>query len=169
MCDSDDEGGWTVKKGKTARRRERYTPAATSGSEEHAQNQQKYLQCAIAGAEIAFHTNSGSLSGEKVGCAMFYLINGEALTFVYNTSHSSKGTKSNLTALRLVSGVDKDKVTVCAEEHIIAEHPDKEFLFSAAFRNRGFVRPCSNRKGAGKGGCSLLLNSRNILDISGHL
>ncbi|MFA8387714.1 MAG: hypothetical protein ACEPO2_19005 [Pelagibaca sp.] len=166
MCDSDD---WTVQKSKSAKKKDRYKVPETSGSSEHKTLQEKFLQTAISQAESVYKTRRGALQEGKVGCAMFYLVNDQELTFLYDTSHSDRGKRANLRALRDVSKVARDKLTVCAEEHIIAENPDKVFLFSLAFRHDRVIPPCSNRKGAGKGGCSLLLASRNILDLSKHL
>lgn len=126
-------------------------------------------------------------AGTHVLCCMFYLDKNSRLQAVMETSgEPSRKESEAVLALRANAATDiskftkndpKDKQTWCAEEFLLAKHPEKRFLFSWAFdgRLRNDIRkdvnisPQQINKGqmvkACRASCRGILESKKIVDL----
>ena len=99
-------------------------------------------------------------SAQAVVCLMFYESEG-TLLYVASNSGFPKDIKQKIRALRNACRISSSHALAdryCAEEHILAEHRDKNFLFSIAYRKGGSVEACSK--------CKQILSTYGIEDIS---
>lgn len=89
-------------------------------------------------------------------CYMSYLRNG-SLVWMVATSGRKSDDEKKINEHRSDASVEASKVTVCAEEHLLAEHPNVRFMHSFTINVHGLVAACA--------GCIKLLRLRGIDDI----
>lgn len=159
-----DDPGWTTyktpRKLKTERREAAYASTSTVEGKARAKGANKLKAMQLADAEWERWIKdkvTGMKSDEATVCLMFYVGGGGELKYDWDTSGYPTEMKTKLKALRKVSGVALDKASVCAEEHLLANHDGNQYILSIAFDRWGKKTACM--------GCKLLLKQYEIKDM----
>lgn len=152
---------WTEVTSKSKKREDQF--AATVTVDDKARAKGGYKATALDMAEYAWGewiqaTVKEADAAEKTVCLMFRPSGGGELVYDWGVSGYPKEIKTNLKTLRGVCGIDRDKKTVCAEEHIVVDSKGgNDYLFSIAFDRNGVKPACE--------GCRKILQKYAIRDL----
>ena len=152
---------WTEVTSKAKKREDQFV--ATLTVDDKAKAKGAYKATALDMAESAWYewikeTVEKGDSAEKTVCLMFWPSGGGELAYDHGVSGYPKEIKSNVKALRKVCGIDPDKKTVCAEEHLMVDSKNGDkYLFSIAFDRNGVKPACA--------GCKKILKQYAIKDL----
>lgn len=129
-----------------------------------------YRGQAIATYAQCIHTRRGSLGGH-VGCIMFFNSNGRLMFHFASSGAVSPDQRVQLLHIRKKAHVNEAKVTICAEERLLVNHPrpaDRPYLFSLAFNETEILRACNNGMlhNMGSSNCTSILRSSGIEDLA---
>ena len=155
------EGGWKEVRSDRKKRQDQFT--ATLTVDDKAKAKGGYKATALDMAEYAWGewiktTVQEADAAEKTVCLMFRPSGGGEVVYDWGVSGYPKEIKSNLKALRDVCGIERDKKTVCAEEHLMVDSKSgDDYLFSIAFDRNGVKRACP--------GCTKILKKYSIKDL----
>jgi hypothetical protein len=151
---------FTEVKSSRAKRESKFKATATVEDKAKSKGAYKLTALEKAGAEWEAWIRgevTAMTSQEGTVCLMFYPTSSGELLYDDDKSGFPQEIKSNLKALRKVSGVDANKASVCAEEHILVRGDGNKYLFSIAFDRNGVKPACR--------GCRALLQHYAIKDL----
>jgi hypothetical protein len=95
---------------------------------------------------------------KRTMCMMLYVRAGGEINSHEAMSGTKWGNEKALRALREKNHIDPHKETVCAEEHLLLQHPRIQYLFSLAYDKDGVKAACEK-------GCKTLLKAEKIEDL----